>query len=167
MAEPDALPGGPRPHLHHQGRLTMPSSATRGVSSFCTNVTMKGTASAPCPGPRSRLTRCPPPAGFECGREPFSVHLAQSPALSSTRITVESNEQARRSRIGRTLSLGQVAEGMGLESNLLQILRIANCCFQIGKIESCLMVGKSLSLSRATRSCPLATSTLAVSTKVS
>jgi len=49
-------------------------------------------------------------------------HLAQGPVLSPPRITPEITEKSSRSRIGRTLSLGQVAEGMGLISNLLQYL---------------------------------------------
>lgn len=39
--------------------------------------------------------------------------------LRPYRITLENNEKSGRSRIERTLSLGQVAEGMGLISNLL------------------------------------------------
>ena len=39
--------------------------------------------------------------------------------LSLSRITLEKKEKSGRSRMGRTLSLGQVAEGMGLMSNVL------------------------------------------------
>lgn len=54
---------------------------------------------------------------------PLPGLLARGPVLSPARITLE-KENSGRSRIGRTLYQGQVAEGMGLTSNLLHFVNI-------------------------------------------
>ncbi len=52
------------------------------------------------------------------GRVRPTMHLAARAVLSSSRITLKKTEKSRHSQMGRMLSRGQLAEGMGLKSNL-------------------------------------------------
>jgi hypothetical protein len=50
--------------------------------------------------------------------------MSPVPVLSPTRITLEKMRKSSRNRMGRTLSRGQVAEGMGLTSDLLHLRKL-------------------------------------------